>query len=206
MGTPNVAGSPLTDTASERYTARLRRLSGSRWKQVINVQAPYQWNLRRLALGKTLDIGCGIGRNALSLGAGSVGTDHNEHSVAYCNEQGFEAYTPDDFLKKFTPEQNCFDSFLIAHVFEHLTAEQDLGILTQYLPYLRAGGRVVIITPQEAGYASDASHVEFMPFDKVASIVKKAGLEVDRYYSFPFPRVVGKVFKYNEFVFVAKKP
>jgi 2-polyprenyl-3-methyl-5-hydroxy-6-metoxy-1,4-benzoquinol methylase len=201
-----VVGTRLTDTASEGYTDRLRRLSGSRWKQIINVQAPYQWNLRRLALGKTLDIGCGIGRNWSSLGAGSVGTDHNEHSVAYCNEQGFEAYTPDTFFTKFSPETNSFDSFLIAHVFEHLTSEQDLGILTQYLPYLRSGGRVVIITPQEVGYASDASHVEFMPFDTVAGIVEKAGLKVEKYYSFPFPRPFGKVFKYNEFIFIAKKP
>jgi 2-polyprenyl-3-methyl-5-hydroxy-6-metoxy-1,4-benzoquinol methylase len=206
MENSKVAGSRLTDTASEGYTDRLRRLSGSRWKQVINVQAPYQWNLRRLALGKTLDIGCGIGRNWRSFGSGSVGTDHNEHSVAYCNEQGFEAHTPDDFFKKFSPESVSFDSLLIAHVFEHLTAEQDLGILHQYLPYLRSGGRVVIITPQEAGYASDASHVEFMPFEKVAQIVGKAGLKVEKHYSFPFPRRVGKVFKYNEFVFVAKKP
>lgn len=202
----NAAEVRLTDTSSEGYTVRLRRLSGSRWKQVINVQAPYQWNLRRLALGRALDIGCGIGRNWRSLGAGSVGIDHNEHSVAYCIEQGFEAYTPDDFLKKFSPQSASFDSLLIAHVFEHLTAEQDLGILKQYLPYLRAGGRIVIITPQEAGYASDASHVEFMPFEKVGEIVNKAGLKVEKCYSFPFPRLVGKLFKYNEFVFVASKP
>ncbi len=31
-------------------------------------------------------------------------------------------------------------------------------------------------------------------------------LRVVRSYSFPFPRPVGKVFKYNEFVTVARKP
>jgi len=195
-----------TDTASESYTTRLKNLSGSRWKQILNVQAPYQWNLRRLKLGRTLDIGCGIGRNMGAMGADSVGVDHNEHSVEHCKQAGFEAYSPAEFFKRYDHSQASFDSILIAHVFEHLTAEQDVDILRQYLPFLKPGGKVVIITPQEAGYASDASHVEFMPFSKVEQVVKEAGLSTSKYYSFPFPRVVGHVFKYNEFVFVARKP
>ena len=31
------------------------------------------------------------------------------------------------------------------------------------------------------------------------------GLTVDRQFSFPFPRAVGKVFTYNEFVTIARK-
>lgn len=194
-----------TDTASQDYTARLKSLSGKSWKKLLNVQAPYQWNLRRLQLGRTLDVGCGIGRNVGAMGVGSIGVDHNEHSVVFCNQAGFEAYTPEAFFGRYPTGTVHFDSILIAHVFEHLTAEQDLGILREYLPYLKSGGQVVIITPQEAGYASDASHVEFMPFSKVEQIISKAGLTTGRYYSFPFPRFVGKFFKYNEFVFVAKK-
>ena len=52
------------------------------WKKALNVQAPYRWNLRRQRLGRTLDVGCGIGRNLETLDPGSVGVDHNEHSVA----------------------------------------------------------------------------------------------------------------------------
>lgn len=206
MTKTNTLSQASQTTASESYTKRLTNLSGSRWKHILNVQAPYQWNLRRLHLGKTLDVGCGIGRNMGALGIGSVGVDHNEHSVAHCNHIGFEAYTNGDFLSKHTPSKDTFDSILIAHVFEHLTAEHDVDILKQYIPYLKSGGKVVIITPQEAGYASDATHVEFMPFEKVGDIVSKVGLTTERYYSFPFPRIVGKVFKYNEFVFIARKP
>lgn len=205
METARTKDTELSNTASAVYTDRLKSLSGAKWKRILNAQAPYQWNLRRLSLGRTLDVGCGIGRNRGSLGAGSIGVDHNEHSVAYCSSQGFEAYTPDDFLQKFSPDKDVFDSLLIAHVFEHLTAEQDHVLLNQYLPYLRPGGRVVIITPQEAGYASDSSHVEFMPFDKIAAIVSALGLRTCTFYSFPFPRLVGRWFKYNEFIFVAEK-
>ena len=49
------------------YADRLRRKEDARWKQVLDVQAPYRWNLRRQELGRTLDVGCGIGRNLVSL-------------------------------------------------------------------------------------------------------------------------------------------
>ncbi len=199
------APSALQDTASEHYTSRLKNLSGAWWKRVLNVQAPYQWNLRRLKLGRTLDVGCGIGRNFKSMHPASIGVDHNQSSVDHCSNIGFEAYTPDVFFQKHPQGSVSFDSILIAHVFEHLTSEQDLQLLQQYLPYLRQGGKVVIITPQEAGYRSDMSHVEFMPFDKVAAIAEQAGVVPKKCYSFPFPRFVGAFFRYNEFVFVGTK-
>lgn len=198
--------SGLSDTSSEEYTYRLNRLSNRPWKRLFNVQAPYQWNLRRLKLGKTLDVGCGIGRNMPAMAKGSIGVDHNEHSVAFCNRLGFEAFTPDAFFREYSLGSIQFDSILIAHVFEHLTAEADFEVLMSYLPYLKAGGQVVIITPQEAGFASDASHVEFMPFGKIEEIIRNANLITVRQFSFPFPRRFGSIFKYNEFVLVARKP
>jgi SAM-dependent methyltransferase len=203
LKTPGVAPS---DTASRDYTDRLISLSGRWWKRFFNVQAPYQRNLRRLWLGRTLDVGCGIGRNVAAMAIGSVGVDHNEHSVAICNQVGLEAYTPKSFFSQYPRGSSHFDSILIAHVFEHLTADEDVDILREYLPYLKSGGQVVIITPQEAGFASDATHVEFMPFAKIEEIIRKAGLVTQRYYSFPFPRFFGHFFRYNEFIFIARKP
>jgi len=71
---------------------------------------------------------------------------------------------------------------------------------------VRSGGRAVFITPQEAGYRSDPTHVEFVDLARLDSLARKAGLEPVSAYSFPFPRPVGRVFKYNEFVLVAHKP
>ena len=45
------------------------------------MQLPYRLNIKRQHLGRTLDIGCGIGRNMQALSADSLGIDHNAQSV-----------------------------------------------------------------------------------------------------------------------------
>jgi hypothetical protein len=73
-------------------------------------------------------------------------------------------------------------------------------VVGSYLPSLRPGAVVVVITPQERGYASDATHVRFCGFAEVAELYATLGLTVRTQASFPFPRWAGKLFTYNEFV------
>jgi SAM-dependent methyltransferase len=199
---------PTTDgpgTEGAEYTDRLRRLSGARWKQVLDVQAPYRWNLRRLKLGRTLDVGCGIGRNLAHLGEAGVGVDHNPTSVATARSRGLEAYTTDEFFAGGHAEPGSFDSMLAAHLLEHMPADQARAVVESYLPCVRAGGRMVFITPQERGFASDPTHVRWVAFAEAAALCGELQLVVERQYSFPFPRAAGKIFTYNEFVTVARR-
>lgn len=199
---PQVDAAP--QTASAEYAERLLRLSGRRWKKVIGVQAPYRWNVRRLGLGDALDIGCGIGRNLEYLGANGVGVDHNSQSVAVARARGLTAYTVDDFLKSDRAKQSAFDSFLVAHVVEHMSEDDAAGMLESYLPFLKPRGVVCFITPQEAGYRSDSTHVRFVDFAGAAALSQRLGLRVTRQYSFPLPRAMGKIFRYNEFVMISR--
>jgi hypothetical protein len=64
---------------------------------------------------------------------------------------------------------------------------------------------VVVIVPQEAGFASDPTHVNFLDLDEIAVIEVRNGLTRDRAYSFPFPRWVGRFFKHNETVVLSRK-
>src|SRR4051794_18594837 len=105
-----------TDKAD--YAARLERLELAGWKRLLDVQRPYRWNIRRLNLGRTLDVGCGIGRNLLHLGGNGVGVDHNETSVQLCRERGLTAYTIDEFFASTESAPGSFDSMLVAHVVE----------------------------------------------------------------------------------------
>ena len=82
-------GSPSSpSTRDDSYTSRL--LAGERawWRRLFDVQAPYRWNLRRLELGFTLDVGCGIGRNLLHFEGRGVGIDHNPASVDVARSRG----------------------------------------------------------------------------------------------------------------------
>ncbi|MFJ7069837.1 class I SAM-dependent methyltransferase [Streptomyces sp. NPDC101115] len=196
----------MSGTESSDYTQRLARLETSGIKRLLPTQAPYRWNLKRLGLGRVLDVGCGLGRNLLNCGPDSVGVDHNAHSVATCRERGLTAYTPDELAEAPDCGPGSFDSLLCAHVLEHMDETFGNSVLEQYLPLVKRGGSVVLICPQEAGYKTDSTHVRFVDFDGMRAHAEKVGLGIERTYSFPFPRSVGKVFPYNEFVLVARVP
>ena len=190
------------DTRDDSYTERLRELQGARWKQVLRVQAPYQWNIRRhLAGRRVLDVGCGIGRNLRNLPPGSVGVDHNPASVEFCRTQGMTAYTADEF---HALRDDGFDAMLMAHLLEHLPPGKEGGVVTEYLPYLRPGSTVMIVCPQEVGFASDPTHTSWLDADDLVRICSESGITNASATSFPFPRPVGKLFVYNETVVVGR--
>lgn len=190
-------------TKDNTYTERLVAFETVWWKRLLDVQAPYRWNLRRLGLGFCLDLGCGLGRNLVNLGGG-VGVDHNPHSIEVARARGLEAFTPDAFKESRYNASATFDTLLLSHVAEHMQPSAVVALVSEYLPLLKPAGRVVFITPQEAGQTSDATHVCFMDYARLRHIARDLGLDIEREYSFPFPRPVGKVFKYNEFVVVTR--
>jgi len=174
------------------------------WKRLLHVQAPYHWNLRRQGLGRTLDVGCGIGRNLAVLPPGSVGVDHNAEAVTLARSLGYDAHTVEEFTGGELAVPAAFDGLLLAHVLEHMEREQALRLLEEYLPFVRPGGRVFLVCPQERGYASDPTHVWFARDTDLAELVGALGLELERSTSFPFPRRLGRLFIYNEFCVTAR--
>jgi SAM-dependent methyltransferase len=193
------------DTKDREYTERLVELSDVWWKK-LGPQALYGWNLRRLKPGFTLDIGCGIGRNLKHLRGKGVGIDHNRFSVEHARSLGLTAFTTDEFKATEYNRPGRFNSLLLSHVAEHMPYGEYLALLREYLPVVRPGGRVLVFCPQEAGFRSDATHIEFTDFDRLRAAANETGLRIEREYSFPLPRAFGKTFVYNEFVSVARKP
>ena len=191
----------MSSTDAE-YTRRLQHLSAKRWKHWI--PNPYAWNVRRVAKGRVLDVGCGIGRCLDFIRPRGVGVDPNETAIAVCRENGHESYTPAEFAAAYLPEGSNFDTLLCSHVLEHLDQVTGVDLITGYMPYLRDGASVVIITPQERGQRSDATHVRFMDDAALNALAEKCQLAVDRISSFPLPRFFGRWFVYNETVIVAR--
>ena len=192
------------NTLHKDYSGRLMALEAVWWKKIFDVQTPYRWNLRRLRTGKTLDIGCGIGRNLKNIGANAVGVDHNKESVKIARARGHTAFDVEEFLVSPFAKPNTFDTLLLAHVAEHMTLAECEILLDSYKKYLKTGARLIVITPQELGFKSDQTHVEFMDFEKIISLESKIGATNLQQYSFPFPRFAGKFFMYNEFVSVSQ--
>lgn len=194
-------------TGGSAYTDRLVHLEQPRWKRLLDVQAPYRWNVRRLFGDReVLDVGCGIGRNLAHLAPRAVGVDHNPHSVRVCRDRGLTAFTTDEFPDSDYARPGRFTGLLAAHLIEHMPRAEAVRVLSGYLPSLAPGGLAVFICPQERGYASDPTHVEFTNLTGLSEVASQLGLEVQRRLSFPLPRFAGKFFLYNEFVLTATKP
>lgn len=198
---------PGGGTRSADYAERLTRQQTARWKRWLNVQAPFRWNLRRLDPGFTLDIGCGIGRNLKHLRGRGVGVDTNESCLRVARTRGLTVFTPEAFRN--SAEYNRpgrFDTILLAHVAEHMREDEVVPVLQQYEGLLRSNGKLILIAPQEAGFRSDPTHVVLMDFERLTRISDRLGFELERAFSFPFPRWAGRLFTYNEFVVVSRKP
>jgi len=187
------------------YTERLIA-EGEGWKRFVPVQAPYRWNIRRLRPGFVLDVGCGIGRNLAHLEGNGIGIDHNESSIKIARARGLKAFTPEEFRQSDFNRSLRFDSMLIAHVLEHMNEPEAVDVIKQYERLVKWDGQLILITPQEAGFKSDPTHIEFLDFSRLNSIASAAGFDVSlREFSFPFPRLFGSVFKHNEFVGVYRR-
>jgi SAM-dependent methyltransferase len=189
-------------TETEGYTQRLVGLQTIWWKDLLQVQLPYKWNIRRVLQGTVLEVGCGIGRNLLHLGSGAVGVDHAGHSLRIAKSRGLTVFPPEDFFAWADSHRIVFDNLLFAHVLEHLSYDAACALVGDYLGYLKPGGKIVIITPQYAGYKSDPTHQTFFDHDVVSQLMGKHGLVAICRYSFPFPQFFGRWFLYNEYISV----
>ena len=194
----------VADTRSSAYASRLEGIQGAGWKRAV--PNPYRWWIRHQRLGFVLDVGCGLGRTLAFLDGSGVGIDHNPDMVRSCLDRGLIAYTPEAFAESEYHRKGRFDAMLALHVLEHLEPGQADELMATYLPLVRPGGRVVLVTPQERGFASDPSHTEFVDGAALVDLTRRHRLKVDSWRSFPFPRWAGKSFIYNEFNVVASVP
>lgn len=187
----------MPGTDDPGYTDRLLSLESRGFRRFVDVQRPYRRRLRRTRPGRTLDIGCGLGRNLLAL-HDSVGVDHNRDSVEVARRRGLRAWTTEEWAGCPDAVPASFDTLLLSHVLEHLDEATGLEVVSAYLPYLKQEGRLVMVCPQERGYASDATHVRFLDVPELSALARNLGFSTAAGSSFPLPRWAGKHFTYNE--------
>jgi SAM-dependent methyltransferase len=193
----------LQSTADESYTERLVTIEKAWWRKVLDPQIPYRWFLQRQLPGFMLEIGCGLGRNLINNGGRGVGLDHNPTSVAFARSRGLTAMTPEEFESSKYNSFGRYDSLLFSHVVEHMSYDDALKLVSKYLPYVKSGGKLILICPQHAGFKSDKTHVEYFELNKLQRLAHESGASVIKACSFPFPSLMGTMFTYNEWVIVA---
>ena len=193
----------MSDTDTESYAAYLIAHQESWLNRLLSL--PYACHISSLRLGKTLDVGCGAGRNLKHLGNNSIGIDHNSSVVKYCRSQKLKAFTTEEWATEKNAHLGQFDSVLFSHVAEHMPLSEFERLVESMLPLLKKEGVVVVICPQESGYSSDATHVEFVGFEKVGFVFNNLKIRSKKHYSFPFIRSTGKIFRHNEFVSIGVK-
>jgi SAM-dependent methyltransferase len=126
--------------------------------------------LSRRLVGRTLDVGCGIG-DMLAYRANTVGVDINPRTVAFCNARGSEAHLMNSDHLPFGPHE--FESVLMDNVLEHLLDPAPL--LAEVHRVLAVKGRLLIGVPGSKGWDSDPDHKVRYDEDSLVDTVQRLG-------------------------------
>jgi SAM-dependent methyltransferase len=115
---------------------------------------------RGVSGGSILDVGCGFGRFfdiANSEGLDYLGVDSNPNTVAVNRASHRRVLTDAEFANY----PGAFDVLLLSHIVEHFDYAGLVSFFIRYLPRLKAGGLLVILTPLlHAGFYDDFDHVK----------------------------------------------
>ena len=135
--------------------------------------------LARRLVGRSLDIGCGIGDMLIHRG-NMVGVDINPRTVAFCQSRGATALLMQPDALPFA--QGEFDSALMDNVLEHIFQPQRL--LSEVRRVLKPGGRLLVGVPGARGWASDADHKVFYDEGALRTCMSAAGFKpVECFYT-----------------------
>lgn len=140
--------------------------------------------------GRVVDVGCGAGAMLDVLkdaGIDALGIEVSAVAAARARERGHEVTVGEatSALRELAADGESFDGAVVAHVIEHLQPERVADLLLAVSAVLRAGARVVVVTPNvqnaivlEETFWLDPTHVRPYPRALVERLCEAAGLRV----------------------------
>lgn len=173
---------------TEMRTQEIRRMTaledGHWWYR--ERRAVLRAELRRLRPGRALDIGAGGGGNTRVLveeGWDATATDCSGFAVEVARDRGLRAVQAD--ARDLPIESGSVDLVTALDVLEHI--EEDYLATEQIARVLRPGGRALIAVPCDmslwSAHDEAVGHVRRYCRDSLAGVVEKAGLRVERLWS-----------------------
>ena len=145
----------------------------------------YRWfylypKLNKHLVGRTLDIGCGIG-DMVRFRPQTEGVDINPETVNWCRAQGLPVYLMEPHRLPF--DNKSFDSVLLDNVLEHIMDPEPILLETHRI--LKDGGRLIIGVPGRKGFAADPDHKIFYDQAKLSAVVGLKGFQLMHFFATP---------------------
>lgn len=133
-----------------------------------------------------LDLGCGRGEVLELLresGRHGVGVECDPALVGVCRSKGLkvEQGSAVEFLRD---EAGEWDGLIVSHLIEHLPSSDVYRLLAAAAERLRAGGRLILLTPNPnflpgvGAFWSDMTHVRPYPLGGLRALFADVGLKV----------------------------
>ena len=155
---------------------------------------------------RVLDFGCGYGFY-FQINPLAQGVDGDPDCVNFINARfNDDKVKLANFLEKLPYSDSEFE-FVLAHdVFEHFLLDELKLIIAEIHRILESKGKLIIWVPNEKGFhfSMHAGHKLYVTQKEVIEI--SSGLfKVQKNYSEPFPRSLGRYFVHNKEVFILEK-
>jgi hypothetical protein len=171
----------MTATAEEIYSQDYFEYLNNRSPIRKTVRTIYLNDIKKYCIGKTIDLGCGVGELLKIWPEGSIGFEVNKVVVEFCKKNGLNVnlYVPEEDNYNFKMiEAGKYETFTMNHVLEHL--ERSFEIINKIFESCDRLGikRIVFTVPGHKGYKSDATHQTFINMDYLT----KTGVTDNKYY------------------------
>ncbi|WP_336213011.1 class I SAM-dependent methyltransferase [Nonomuraea sp. LPB2021202275-12-8] len=165
-------------------------------RQLVALERTHWWyrerrailrgELRTLRPGRALDVGAAGGGNTMVLveeGWDATATDYSEVAVEVARERGLRALLAD--ARSLPVESASVDLVTAFDVLEHV--KEDYLVTEEIARVLRPGGHALIAVPCDmtlwSSHDDAVGHVRRYCHDSLIGVVEKAGLRVERIWS-----------------------
>lgn len=163
------------------------------------------WQTKRFK-ERVLDLGCGWGFY-FKINPFAYGIDFNANCVRYLKSLGYKVIQ-EDIRNQLSFRGDFFKCVICHDVLEHMELKDIEKIFLRVHDILEPQGIFLILIPNRKGFEYglklNVGHKYFITPEEIF-LITKGKFAVEKHYSYPLPRFVGRYFAHNKEVIILKK-